>query len=249
MSTSYGSLCDDFGVSCYLLGKVDLPTGRETSLHFFESVRKVVPSMTDFEKRESGEYNLEEDRETGNYRWVTLDSRRLCTGYVNPPAMEDADEHIEKVIDMATAHLDLGGLQTEAVDVLYYFDFLYQGNHDEVVAEALATGGPLEGLTRLAGARVLHYQPSIMLALDEGCQLQGRLSVETRSTAYHVRTGNYPEVPISIYFTARQFWGRQPYKTFTESYRNQRRILDEIVADYVLPQVIQPISRTIGAKQ
>ncbi len=39
MSTSYGSLCDDFGVSCYLLGKVEMPTARETVLHFFESVR------------------------------------------------------------------------------------------------------------------------------------------------------------------------------------------------------------------
>jgi hypothetical protein len=249
MSTSYGSLCDDFGVSCYLIGKTEMPTGRETVLHFFESVRKAVPSMTDFEKRDSGEYNLEEDRDTGNYRWVTLDSRRLCTGYVNPPALEDADEHCEKILDMAAAHLDLGGLQTEAVDVLYYFDFLYQGNHDEVVAEALSAGGPLESFAKLPGSRVLHYQPSVMLALDEGCQLQGRLSVETRTTAYHVRTGNFPETPISVYFTVRQFWGRQPYKSFIESYHNQRRLLDEIVGDFVLPNVIQPITRTIGAKQ
>lgn len=249
MPTSYSSLCDDFGVSCYLMGKVELPTSRETVLHFFESVRKACPTLTDFDKRDSGEYNLEEDRETGNYRWVALDSRRLTMGYVNPPALEDADEHCEKILDMATAHLDLGGLQTEAVDVLYYFDFMYPGNHDEVVAEALAAGGPLESLTRLAGARVLHFQPALMLALDEGCQLQGRLSIETRTTAYHVRTGNFPETPISVYFTVRQFWGRQPYKSFLDSYRNQRRLLDEIVADLVIPNVIQPISRTIAAKQ
>ena len=249
MDTSYGSLCDDFGVSCYLLGKVEMPTGRETVLHFFESVRKAVPSMTDFEKRDNGEFNLEEDRDTGHYRWVTLDGKRLCTGYVNPPAMEDADEHIENVLEMSAAHLDLGGLQTEAVDVLYYFDFLYQGNHDEVVAEALAIGGPLENLSRLPGSRVLHFQPSLMLALDDGCQLQGRLSVETRTTAYNVRTANFPEVPVSVYFTVRQFWGKQPYKNFVDSYRNQRRLIDEIVTDYVLPNVIQPISRTIGAKQ
>lgn len=249
MATSYASLCDDFGLSCYLLGKVEMPSSREAVLHFFESVRKAVPSMTDFERRENGEFNLEEDRESGVYRWVTLDSRRLCTGYANPPALEDADEHCERILDMATAHLDLGGLQTEALDVLYYFDFLYQGNHDEVVAEALAAGGSMEGLSRIPGSRVLHFQPSIKMALDESCLLQGMLSIETRTTAYHVRTGNFPEVPISVYFTVRQFWGRQPYKTFTESYWNQRRILDEVVADFVLPGVIEPISRTIGAKQ
>lgn len=249
MPTSYGSLCDEFGVSCYLLGKVEMPTGRETVLHFFESVRKACPSMTDFDKRDNGEYTLEEDRDPGCYRRVELDNRRLSISYINPPALEDADEHCELILDMAAAHLDLGGLQTEALDVLYYFDFLYQGNHDEVVAEALAAGGPLESLARLPGSRVLHFQPSMMLALDDGCQLQGRLSVETRTTAYHVRTGNFPETPISVYFTVRQFWGRQPYKSFLDSYRNQRRLLDEMVSDFVVPSVIQPISRTIGAKQ
>ena len=249
MSNSYSSLCDDFGVSTYLMGKVEMPAGRETVLHFFEAVQKAYPRMTEFEKRDNGEYTLEEDRDAGSYRWASLDGRRLCAGFVNPPAVEDADEHNEKVLEMAAYHLDLGPLQTEAVDVLYYFDLLYQGNHDEVVAEALAANTPLEGLTQLAGGRVLHYQPTLMMALDEGCQLQGRLSVETRTNAYQVRTGNFPESPISVYFTVRQFWGKQPFKTFVDSYRNQRRVLDELVTQYVVPNVIQPLQKVIGAKQ
>ena len=96
---------------------------------------------------------------------------------------------------------------------------------------------------------MLHYQPTMMLALDEACQLQGRLTVETRTTAYQVRTGNFSEAPISVYFTVRQFWGKQPFKTFAESYRNQRRVLDELVTDYVVPNVIQPLARTIATKQ
>jgi hypothetical protein len=249
MTTPYGTLCDDFGVSAYLLGKVEMPTGREPVLHFFEALQKAWPTMTEFEKRDNGEYTLEEDRDAGAYRWATLDARRLCAGYVNPPAVEDADEHNEKVLEMAAYHLDLGPLQTEAVDVLYYFDFLYQGNHDEVVAEALAANTPLEGLTQIPGGRVLHYQPAVMMALDEGCQLQGRLSVETRTNAYQVRTGTFPESPISVYFTVRQFWGKQPYKSFVDSYRNQRRVLDELVSQYVVPHVIQPLQKVIGARQ
>jgi hypothetical protein len=247
--TSYGSLCDDFGVSSYLMGKVEMPTARETVLHFFEALQKTYPSMTDFEKRDSGEYTLEEDREAGSYRWASLDGRRLCTGFVNPPALEDADEHNQRVLEMATYHLDLHGLQTEALDVLYYFDFLYQGNHDEVVAEALAVNTPLDGLAQLPGGRVLHYQPTLMLALDDTCQLQARLSVETRTSAYQVRTGQFNETPISVYFTVRQFWGRQPFKSFVESYQNQRRILDELVTQYVIPNVITPLQKVIGAKQ
>ena len=52
-----------------------------------------------------------------------------------------------------------------------------------------------------------------MLALDDGCRLQCRLSIETRTNAYQIRTGQFPEAPISVYFTVRQYWGRQPYKT------------------------------------
>lgn len=247
--SSYGSLCDDFGVSVYLASKVDVPTNRETVLHFFDAVRRQHPKMTEFEKRDSGEVVLEEDRESGSYRWVSLDGRRMATGFVNPPTLDDADAMNEWLLDAAPYHLGVFGLDAEAVDVLYYFDFLYAGNHDEVVAEALAAGGPLESLTKLPAARALSYQPTMMMALDEGCQLQCRLSVETRTTAYHVRTGNFPESPISVYFTVRQFWGKQPFKTFTESYRNQRRLLDELVAEHVVPNVIQPLARTLGARQ
>ena len=87
------------------------------------------------------------------------------------------------------------------------------------------------------------------IALDEACQLQGRLSIETRTTAYQVRTNTFSESPISVYFTVRQFWGKQKSKSFVESYRNQRRVLDEIVAEHIIPNVLQPIARTIGAKQ
>ena len=246
---SYASLCDDFGVSTYVHSKLDMPTGREPVLHFFEAVQKVYPKMTEFEKRADGEFMLEEDPESGSYRWCSLDGRRLCAGYVNPPAVEDADAHNERVLEMAPYHLDLHAMQTESMDVLYYFDFLYQGNHDEVVAEALTAGTPAEGLAQIPGARVLHYQPSMMVALDDACQLQARLSIETRTNAYQVRTGNFSESPVSVYFTVRQFWGKTPFKSFVESYQNQRRVLDELVNSHLIPNVIAPLQRAIAAKQ
>ena len=246
---SYGTLSDDFGVSVHLASKVEMPTGRETVLHFFEAVRKQYPKLTDFERRESGEYVIEEDRDSGSYRWLALDHRRLVLGFSNPPAMEDIDQHNEWVLDMAPYHLNLTGLDAESLDVMYYFDFMYAGNHDEVVAEALATGGAFEPLAKLPAGRVLHYQPSMTMALDDNCQLQCRLNIETRSTAYQVRTGNYSEAPISVYFTVRQFWGKQPHKSFVESYLNQRRLLDELVTEHVIPNVVQPLAKTIAARQ
>lgn len=245
----YTSLCDDFGVYAYLNTKMDLPQSREPILHFFDSLQKMFPRMTDFERRESGEYVLEEDREQGSYRWVSLDGRRLSAGFVNPPALEDADAHLERVLELAPYHLDFSPLDIEALDALFVFDFAFAGNHDEVVAEALSVNSPIEPLVQLPGSRVLNYEPAIMLSLDEACRLQARLSVETRSNAYQVRTGQYPEAPISVYFTVRQYWGRQPFKTLGESYQNQRRICQELVDSHIVPGVIKPLAQTIAAKQ
>ncbi len=245
----YSSLCDDFGVYVYLNTKMELPTGRDTVLHFFQGVRKRYPTMTDFDRRDNGEYVLEEDREQGSYRWVTLEKGRLCSGFVNPPTVESADQQHEAVLEMAPAYLSLETLDAEAMDVLFAFDFMFSGNHDEVVAEALGVNTTLESLLQLPGSRVINYEPGLMLTLDESCRLQARLSVETRTNAYQIRTGHFPEAPISVYFTVRQYWGRQPYDNFVESYRNQRRLVAELVDSHVIPAVVRPLAQTIAAKQ
>lgn len=246
--TAYSSLCDDFAVSVNLSTKMDLPGRREPVLHFFESLQKAFPKMTDFDRRENGDFSLEEERDAGSHRWVTLEQRRVCCGYVNPPDLDDVDELSQRVLEMAPYHLDLSALDAESLDVMFAFDFVYAGNHDDVVADALVIGNPLEHLIQLPGSRVINYEPSLMLALDETCRLQCRLSIETRTNAYQIRTGSFPESPISVYFTIRQYWGKQPYKTFGESYENQRRIAQELVESHVLPNVITPLSRAISAK-
>lgn len=245
----YSSLCDDFGVYVYVNTKMELPTRRETVLHFFDSLQKTFPMMTDFDCRDTGEFVLEEDREKGSYRWVSLETKRFCSGYVNPDSVEEADLHHERVLEVAPFHLDFSPLDCEALDVLFAFDFTYTGNHDEVVAEALGLNTTLEPLLQLPGTRVLNYEPVIMLALDEACRLQCRLNIETRTNAYQIRTGNFPEAPISVYFTVRQYWGRQGAKTFIESYKSQRRACQELVDNHIIPAVIRPLAQTIGNKQ
>jgi hypothetical protein len=244
----YSALCDDFGVYIYLNTKMPLPTGRETVLHFFEALQKQYPHMTDFDCRETGEYVLEEDRDKGSYRWVTLEERRLSTGYVNPPSLEDADAQHERILELAPYHLDFNAIDCDALDVLFAFDFMFSGNHDEVVAEALGLN-QLEGLVQLPGIKVINYEPALMLALDESCRLQCRLAIETRTNAYQIRTGQFPEAPISVYFTVRQYWGRQPYKTFGESYRNQRKVVQELTDNHIIAAVVRPLAETIAAKQ
>ena len=150
---------------------------------------------------------------------------------------------------MCSSDLDFGALDCEALDTLFAFDFTFTGNHDEVVAEALGLNTTLENLLQLPGSRVINYEPSFMLSLDDSCRLQCRLSIETRTNAYQIRTGQFPEAPISVYFTVRQYWGRQPFKTFVESYHNQRRICQELVDSHVISAVVRPLAQTIAAKQ
>lgn len=245
----YSSQCDDFGIYTYLNTELPLPTERETLLHFFESLQKTFPRMTNFFVRENGEYVLEEDKEQGNYRWVTLEPRRLCSGYVNPPELQDADEQHERILELAPYHLTLNGLACEAIDVLFAFDFVYNGNHDDVVAEALGLHATLESLMSLPNARVINYEPSVMVALDEQLRLQCRLSIETRTNAYQVRTGQFHDEPISVYFTVRQYWGGQSSKGFVDSYRRQRELCQELVDKHIIPSVVRPLAQVIAAKQ
>ena len=67
--------------------------------------------MTDFDTRENGEFVLEEDREQGSYRWVTLAQKRLCAGYVNPPELENADALHEHLLEVAPFHLDFNPIR------------------------------------------------------------------------------------------------------------------------------------------
>lgn len=245
----YSSLIsDDFGIYVYANTKMELPARRETVLHFFDSLQKMYPKMTEFECRESGEYMLEEDREEGQYRWAALEPRRFCSGYVNPPSLEEADSFHERILDVAPYHLDFNKFDCESLDVVYAFDLMYSGNHDAVVAEALGLPPALESLLQKSPTQVINYQPALMLSLDEAVRLQCRLNIETRTNPYQVRTKQFNDVPISIYFTVRQWWEKQPYKTLQESYRNQRRVGQEIVDQHIIPAIIEPLAQTIKSR-
>jgi hypothetical protein len=86
--TQYASLADDFYVNMNLATEMELPGQRETVLHFFERVQKRFPSMRKFYCRDKRDFVLEEDKEQGRYRWAAVESKRLCSGQVNPPSLE-----------------------------------------------------------------------------------------------------------------------------------------------------------------
>src|SRR5262249_3088083 len=130
----------------------------------------------------------------------------------------------------------------------FSFDFVYQGNHDEVIAEALAASTPFESLMQQPGARTLHYEPSMVVSLDEKCRLQARLWLESRTNTFPVQSGQYPRAPSNVYLMGTQVGGKAAPASLVESYRNQRRLAQELVDAMVIPNVLRPLHQTISSK-
>jgi len=244
----FSSLSDDFYVNMNLSTEMELPTNRETVLHYFERVQKTYPTMRNFYCRDKGDFVLEEDKDKGQYRWATIESRRVCSGQVNPPSVQDALDQHRLVLDLVPYMLSVSPLDCEALDLMFGFDFTYRGNHNQLVAEALGLSPALEHLLDAPNATVINYEPTITLSLDDECRLQCRLSIETRTSAYHVRTGEYPEDQLSVYLTARQYGSLGPNVTYVEALEELTRICHEMVDRYVVDQVLQPLARTIAMK-
>jgi hypothetical protein len=244
----FGSLCDDFYVNMNLGTEMEMPTNRETVLHFFERIRKTYPTMRNFYCRDKGEFVLEEDKDGGGYRWCTIEPRRVCSGQVNPESLDEAIQQHELVLELAPYMLSLSPLDCEALDLLYGFDFTYRGNHNELVAEALGVNPALEQVLDTRGAAVINCEPSLTVALDEECRLQFRVSIETRTNAYQIRTGEFPEEQISVYVTARQYGSLAAEKTFLETLHQLRQICERMLDEHVIEHVLHPLARTIAMK-
>jgi hypothetical protein len=244
----YASLSDDFYINMNLSTEMELPANRETVLHFFEQVQKTYPTMRNFYSRERGDFVLEEDKERGAYRWCTLESRRICSGQVNPENVEDAMQQHKLVLDLAPYALSLSPMDCEALDLLYGFDFLYRGNHNQLLAEALGVGSAFERMIELPGSTIINYEPTVTIALDEECRLQCRLSVEARTNAYQIRMGEYPEEQLSVYVTARQYGSLSPNTTFLQTLDKLSQVCQEMLENHVIEHILQPLQRTISMK-
>jgi len=103
-------------------------------------------------------------------------------------------------------------------------------------------------LTEIPGSKMVAFEPSIQVALDDDCRLQARLSIETRTTAYHVRTNEFPEEQISVYVTIRRYGSFEPGESLTEVVQKLGKICCEIVDDHVVDHVLRPLQQAIALR-
>ena len=66
-------------------------------------------------------------------------------------------------------------------------------HHDEVLADALFQQSPFTSLLELPNAKALGFDPAILVSLTDDCRLQSRISLESRTGAYQIRTGKFKD--------------------------------------------------------
>lgn len=244
----YNSVCDDWYCNLNLSTEMDLPQSRETVLHFFEQIQRQYPTMRNFYSRERGEFVLEEEKDRGAYRWATVEPRRVCSGQVNPPAVAEALKQHRLILELAPYALTLSPLDCESISVQLGFDFNYRGNHNQLLVETLGVPPAYERLLEITGATSISYEPALQLALDSECRSQMRISVESRTSAYHVRTGEFPAEQISVYLTARRYGGLDPGETYVSVLNRLADQAREIVDNFVVDQVLRPLQQAIAIR-
>jgi hypothetical protein len=247
-SNPFAAFCEDFYVNMRLGSQLALPHSRETLLHFFERIQKAYPAMSRFRKSEAGEYNLEEDRSSQAYRWISMEQKRISSGHVNPESLADAVKLHGLLLEMAPCHLGLSPIEVDYLDVLFGFDLAFGGNHDEIIAESLLVDSPLTCLTEEAGARAVDFQPTVTVALSDDCRLQARIDVVTRTNSYQVRTGDYSDEVISVYLIIRRYWGDRPREGMHEMFNQMAEKAEQLCTQYIVPRVLRPISSAIASR-
>ncbi|HUW19806.1 MAG TPA: hypothetical protein VMW16_10940 [Sedimentisphaerales bacterium] len=250
MSKSYSSLCDDFYVDMYVNTELDLPTQRDTILAFFERIQKRFASMGCFYRRENNEYCLEEDHDTGQYRWIVLETDRIGSGVVNPSSFAEAYDQDRLVLELMPYMLSVNHLDIDSLDVTFAMDFDYAGSHDEVIAEALFGSTAFNCLLDLPSARPIGFSPAVVIALSSDCRTQARITVESKTSVYEPgRKNQHSDEAISLSLTIRQYPSSSERFDALKSFENQRRLAEQLMAEKIVPNFVQPLVNVIAQKR
>jgi len=250
VANSYSSLCDDFYVDAYVNTELDLPTERDMILTFFDRIQRQFPSMGRFARRENGEYCLEEDRATGQYRWVSLEVDRIGSGIVNPSSVEEA-YHLDKlVLELMPYMLGVTPLDIDSLDVSFAMEFDCAGNHDEVISEALFGSSAFGCLMDLPHSRPIVFSPAMVVTLSPDDHTQARVSVESKTSLYEPgeKEPNRDEA-ISLSLTIRQY--PKPHQRFDliDSFERQCLMVEELMAEKIVPYFVQPLTEVIAQRR
>jgi len=244
MATSYGALCTDFYINHKLALKMDLPSERETVLHYFDRLRKSEPTMSRF-RRYDGELALESSRKDSQYKWLALRRTSVRSGYVNPDSLEQAYRFHRLVLDVSPHFLSISPLDVDYVELMLGFDLACRENHDEVVYEALLSETPLGRLLQTPQGKVLDVQPVFGTTLSDNGDLQAYFEVKTRQKSRRGSSRAYRDEPISLYLTLRKYGPIESLDDLSDIFETLSSAGEALANDKLVPDLLTPIARHI----
>lgn len=247
---SYSSLCDDFYIDMYVNTELDLPTERDTILTFFDRIQRQFPAMGRFFRRDNGEYSLEEDHATGQYRWVGLEVDRVGSGIVNPPSFEEAYQQDRLILELIPYMLGVSPLDVDSLDLAFSMDFDCAGNHDEVIAEALFGTSAFGWLLDWPHAKPIVFSPAVVVALADDDHIQARVSVESKTSIYEPgeKEQNRDEA-ISLSLTVRQYPRANERFDLVAAFEQQCQWVEELMAERIVRHFVQPLTEVIAQRR
>lgn len=250
MPNSFGSFCDGLFVDMCINTQLELPSGRETVLAFFERIQKQFPQMNNFSRRDNNDYVLEAESDGQRSQWVALETDRVIAGCADPDDLQQAYHLHNQVLESIPYMLGVSNLDIDAMDITYSIDFDYQGNHDEVIADALLNSSSFGALFDMAQARAVSCCPSMVIALSEDCRMQARVAVESRTNALDFRNEKFKsDDPISLYFAVRRYPQCGPDFDILGAYQEQCRIAEEMMFEKIIPHFVQPLNSAIAQRR
>ena len=205
--------------------------------------------MTNFYRRD-GHFYLEEENSSQQYRWVALEGTRIGSGIVNPERFETAYQQDKLVLELIPYMLNVTTLDIDSLDVTIGMDFDYRGNHDEVIAEALLSSSPFNCLLEIPSSRAIDCSPEIVISLSEDSRTQARISIESKTTVFDPRDKEHlRDKFISLLFNVRQYPRAGEKFDALKSFNEQCRLCEELLAEKIVPNIVQPLISTIAQKK
>ena len=101
-------------------------------------------------------------------------------------------------------------------------------------------------MTEIPGGQLVSSDPSIQIALDEDCRTQCRVSIESRTSAYHIRTGEFPEEQLSVYLTLRRYGSLDSGATYMDTMKKLQEHAANVLNEYLIENVLQPLQHAIA---
>ena len=259
MTDSYRALCTDFYVNQKVVLRMELPRDRDRVLDMFDRVRRAFPSMDQFRKYrdelalESGPPSSQGGA-SGSGQWLGIRSHSIRSGCVNPDDLSQAYRLHRHVLESAPYFLSISPLDVDYIELLYGFDMLAAGNHDEIVYSALLEGTPLAALRDDRAPEVIDCQPILGFSVSDSGGMETQFEVKTRPT----RTrgggdsgsapggGDEQAEPISVYLTMRAYGPVGDIADMPKVLDGLTKVGKEMLDGRLVPYLLTPIRDAIS---